>query len=116
MRIDRLMVAGAVGLSLSGCASLLGPAGAPGCDGYARRPLNRSMWAWDRAKPVAKAEVSPALPAPEPSGPPEKSAELLTRSLDPAERRRSTSSTAPVPRYDVAASRRACTLKETGHG
>jgi type IV secretion system protein VirB7 len=30
---------------LSGCASLTYPL--PKCDGYSRRPLNRSMWQWE---------------------------------------------------------------------
>lgn len=31
--------------ALSGCASLTHPL--PKCDGYSRRPLNRSMWQWE---------------------------------------------------------------------
>lgn len=31
--------------ALSGCASLTYPL--PKCDGYSRRPLNRSMWQWE---------------------------------------------------------------------
>jgi type IV secretion system protein VirB7 len=31
--------------TLSGCASLTYPL--PKCDGYSRRPLNRSMWQWE---------------------------------------------------------------------
>lgn len=31
--------------SLSGCASISYPLSK--CDGYARRPLNRSMWQWE---------------------------------------------------------------------
>src|SRR5689334_2983386 len=34
------------GLALGGC-SALGPTAAPSCDGYARRPLNRSLWNWE---------------------------------------------------------------------
>ena len=34
------------GLALGGC-STLGPPPAPSCDGYARRPLNRSLWNWE---------------------------------------------------------------------
>lgn len=30
---------------VSGCASLSYPL--PKCDGYSKRPLNRSMWGWD---------------------------------------------------------------------
>jgi type IV secretion system protein VirB7 len=31
--------------TLGGCASLTYPL--PKCDGYSRRPLNRSMWQWE---------------------------------------------------------------------
>ncbi|QAB00946.1 MULTISPECIES: hypothetical protein [Agrobacterium tumefaciens complex] len=31
--------------TLGGCASLTYPL--PKCDGYSRRPLNRSMWEWE---------------------------------------------------------------------
>ncbi|MCA1868367.1 hypothetical protein HW571_22090 [Agrobacterium genomosp. 3] len=31
--------------TLGGCASLAYPL--PKCDGYSRRPLNRSMWEWE---------------------------------------------------------------------
>jgi type IV secretion system protein VirB7 len=32
-------------VALTGCASLADPL--PKCDGYSRRPLNRSMWQWE---------------------------------------------------------------------
>lgn len=34
--------------TVSGCATLSYPL--PKCDGYAKRPLNRSMWDWDAGK------------------------------------------------------------------
>lgn len=34
-----------IAATLGGCASLTYPL--PKCDGYARRPLNRSMWEWE---------------------------------------------------------------------
>jgi type IV secretion system protein VirB7 len=34
--------------AVSGCATLNYPL--PKCDGYAKRPLNRSMWDWDAGK------------------------------------------------------------------
>ena len=34
--------------AVSGCASLSYPLSK--CDGYAKRPLNRSMWDWDAGK------------------------------------------------------------------
>jgi len=35
----------AIFATLGGCASLTDPL--PKCDGYLRRPLNRSMWDWE---------------------------------------------------------------------
>ena len=35
----------AMAAALAGCASLTYPL--PKCDGYSRRPLNRSMWEWE---------------------------------------------------------------------
>ncbi|KAF0212139.1 MAG: type IV secretion system protein [Methylocystaceae bacterium] len=52
----------ALAASLSGCASLTG-AGAPSCDGAARRPLNRSLWDWESAKPIPAEPIeAPAEP------------------------------------------------------
>lgn len=34
--------------ALNGCATLSYPL--PKCDGYAKRPLNRSMWEWESGK------------------------------------------------------------------
>lgn len=34
-----------IAATLGGCASLTYPL--PKCDGYSRRPLNRSMWEWE---------------------------------------------------------------------
>ncbi|TPL88786.1 type IV secretion system protein VirB7 [Mesorhizobium sp. B2-3-12] len=34
--------------AVSGCATLSHPL--PKCDGYAKRPLNRSMWDWEASK------------------------------------------------------------------
>lgn len=44
---------------LSGCASLTYPL--PKCDGYSRRPLNRSMWQWEDDKNL-KQKQSDARP------------------------------------------------------
>jgi len=41
---------------VSGCASLSYPL--PKCDGYAKRPLNRSMWDWDARKSQADQQQS----------------------------------------------------------
>ena len=45
---------------LSGCATLSYPL--PRCDGYAKRPLNRSMWEWEGTKQPA-ADQNSALDA-----------------------------------------------------
>ncbi len=49
---------------ISGCASISYPL--PKCDGYSKRPLNRSMWQWEDTKP---ASVKPLgyVAEPEPS-------------------------------------------------
>ena len=106
-------------IGFSGCASLTGPAGAPTCDGVSRRPLNRSMWAWESLTPPARAETSPALPVREPGASSTEPAAQLTGTGALGSAGRSTSAAvghlALPARYDVAASRRACTA-ETGHG
>src|SRR4051812_858730 len=53
------LVVGA-GLALGGC-STLGPTAAPSCDGYARRPLNRSLWNWEAGLAAPRPpDVAPA--------------------------------------------------------
>lgn len=42
--------------ALSGCATLSYPL--PKCDGYAKRPLNRSMWEWEGGKGTASQQHS----------------------------------------------------------
>ncbi len=42
--------------AVSGCATLSYPL--PKCDGYAKRPLNRSMWDWDASKAEAHKQQS----------------------------------------------------------
>jgi type IV secretion system protein VirB7 len=46
--------------ALSGCASITYPL--PKCDGYSRRPLNRSMWQWEEKKNISQkhADMRPA--------------------------------------------------------
>ncbi|OYR17673.1 type IV secretion system protein VirB7 [Brucella grignonensis] len=43
-------------LVVSGCATLSYPL--PKCDGYSKRPLNRSMWDWDASKTEADKQQS----------------------------------------------------------
>ncbi|CAN7623447.1 hypothetical protein [Pararhizobium sp. LjRoot238] len=51
--VSLVLVAGA----LSACSAMTHPL--PKCDGYSRRPLNRSMWQWEdnskRKQPASKA-------------------------------------------------------------
>lgn len=42
--------------AVSGCATLNYPL--PKCDGYAKRPLNRSMWDWDAGNAQANKQQS----------------------------------------------------------
>lgn len=42
--------------AVSGCATLSYPL--PKCDGYTKRPLNRSMWDWDAGKAQADQQQS----------------------------------------------------------
>ena len=44
----RLLVLILTTSALAGCAALSYPL--PKCDGYAKRPLNRSMWEWEDGK------------------------------------------------------------------
>jgi len=111
--MDRIIVAGLLMVGVVGCASLTGPRGAPSCDGYGRRPLNRSMWDWENAKPVPPAVASPALPV-DPAVP----TAPLTRKggVEGAKGGPAVSSAPPrSPQFDIAASEQACT-GERGHG
>lgn len=83
----------ALATSLSGCASLTG-AGAPSCEGATRRPLNRSLWDWESAKPIE-------APAP----PPSSGAEPLIRK---GEVGRAPFIARAKPVFDIAASLRRC--------
>lgn len=42
--------------ALGGCASLTYPL--PKCDGYSRRPLNRSMWEWEGDRKLQREDSS----------------------------------------------------------
>lgn len=44
----------AVVAMLGGCASLADPPAK--CDGYSRRPLNRSMWTWEDDRELPRAQ------------------------------------------------------------
>jgi type IV secretion system protein VirB7 len=47
-------------LILAGCSSISHPL--PKCDGYSRRPLNRSMWQWENNE-KSNPKTSEAVPA-----------------------------------------------------
>ncbi|TAU75057.1 hypothetical protein ELI15_02405 [Rhizobium ruizarguesonis] len=47
-------------MELTGCASMSHPL--PKCDGYSRRPLNRSMWQWEDNKPTRQNGSDAAQP------------------------------------------------------
>ena len=56
--MSKLRIIVLIGLvfAVSGCASLSYPL--PKCDGYTKRPLNRSMWDWDANKTGANKQES----------------------------------------------------------
>lgn len=57
MRLVRVFMMLGVLAVVSGCATLSYPL--PKCDGYAKRPLNRSMWEWEGGKqPTAEQHSS----------------------------------------------------------
>ncbi|QGN00045.1 hypothetical protein [Methylocystis parvus] len=93
---------------LTGCASLMG-SGAPSCDGAARRPLNRSLWDWENARPIAVAPIEAPAPAPLPP----RSGELIIRKGE-IDRAHPSERTAALPIFDIAASTRGC--GEVDHG
>lgn len=101
------LVAAATGLG--GCSSLLGPAPASSCDGGLRRPLNRSLWNWEAAQPVA-AESGPTAGTGEPA--PEARASGSPR---PAVRKVGALTPRPRPVFDLAGSLKPC-IGRTDHG
>src|SRR4051795_7859156 len=101
--MDRIIIAGLLMFSVVGCASLTGPRGAPSCDGYSRRPLNRSMWDWEAAKPRASVSATPALPSVEPATPAVEPAGPLIRKGDAGDAVSSPRGQAQARTFDVAA-------------
>lgn len=55
----RIILSLLLAVDLTGCASISHPL--PKCDGYSRRPLNRSMWQWED-KNAAKQPASETVP------------------------------------------------------
>lgn len=104
----RLLVPGLLGLTLSGCATIIGPTAAPSCDGYSRRPLNPSMWNWEQAQarplPAPEAAVDAAA-VPATAAPNVRTGQLRGTTRAAGSR---------TARFDIAASVNACTA-ERGH-
>ncbi len=90
----------ALATPLTGCASLTG-ASAPSCDGSVRRPLNRSLWDWENARPIAVAPIETLPPA---SLPPAGNEPIIRK----GEVGGSKAHTATLPVFDIAASTRRC--------
>jgi len=65
--LRQLMCVSVAALALASCATTGKP---PSCDGYSRRPLNRSLWDWERnvlvTPPVAGPSAPAVIPAPQP--------------------------------------------------
>ncbi len=100
----QLPIIGVLAVQLGGCA--VWSKAPPSCDGLARRPLNRSLWDWDKGTPLAGPEVpAPSFASPPPvvrkgdagSAAPSAALALTTRS-----------GLQSIPRIDVAASYRPC--------
>ncbi len=84
----------ALATPLTGCASLMG-ASAPSCDGWTRRPLNRSLWDWENAGPIQAPAVAPA----------NRQAIIRKGEIDKAH---ASERTAALPIFDIVASTRRC--------
>ena len=103
MKRPTAFLALALATSVSGCASLTG-AQAPSCDGSARRPLNRSLWDWESAKPIAAAPIETPAPA---SVPPPSGGEPIIRKGEMGRAQRNARA-ASLPVFDIAASTQRC--------
>ncbi len=108
MKLRITLLTLAMANSLGGCASLTG-ASAPSCDGFARRPLNRSLWEWESAKTISGAPITASLmetpaaaPLPSSSG-----TEPLIRKGELA-RPRAVARGIALPVFDIAASTQRC--------
>lgn len=66
--VPRLGTTVALVLICSGCASIL-PNSPPSCDGYSRRPLNRSLWNWENRKGADEIQSAPVEPPKAPAKP-----------------------------------------------
>ncbi|TCQ74727.1 hypothetical protein EDF68_11413 [Ochrobactrum sp. BH3] len=53
----RLMMTLVLSIGLIGCQSVKYPL--PSCDGYSKRPLNKSMWNWQQMKGAGERPSAP---------------------------------------------------------
>ncbi|MBB5758558.1 type IV secretion system protein VirB7 [Methylorubrum rhodinum] len=117
--MHRIMMASLVAAAtgLGGCASVMGPAPAPSCDGGARRPLNRSMWDWEGTRPGAPvANLTAPASGQEPASPPAVPGKPIMRKGDADTRERVGVARGRVlPNLDIAASLLPC-AGDVGHG
>jgi type IV secretion system protein VirB7 len=122
----RLASSALIALALAGCTTFSGQA--PSCDGMSRRPLNRSMWDWERGlrdrAPALTASSGGAKTRPAPAGAGQgaaasgaaRASELPSPAL-PSEGAGIRTAPGGQARIDVAASHRACgTPGEVRHG
>ena len=80
---------------LGGCASVMNRP--PSCDGFSRRPLNRSMWDWEAGRRVTAPTNSPKVS--EATAP----AKVSRAGAPPSAQR-----VAALPEADLAAANRSC--------
>jgi type IV secretion system protein VirB7 len=90
----RLVLLLSLATSLSACGSITHPL--PKCDGYSRRPLNRSMWPWEDNSATKQ--------------PTSNAASATSRAASYAEEPASTMPAA-IAHFDVAGSYRPCEVK-----
>jgi type IV secretion system protein VirB7 len=111
--LHRLLMILLTGFSVAGCATLTGQS-APSCDGYNRRPLNRSMWDWENAKPAAPPVAAVPAGTPVAPGPPLiRRGQAQPTDTSPA---LASSNRPRDPQMNVAASLQTCGAKEVRHG
>lgn len=86
-----------IGASLAGCASISYPL--PKCDGYSRRPLNRSMWQWEDEKQTQQPKTQANRTTADPT---------TTNVITPYVEEEARSRPAAFEHFDIAGSYRPC--------
>jgi type IV secretion system protein VirB7 len=97
----------AAAAAISGCASLTA-ASAPSCDGSARRPLNRSLWAWENTRLIAVGPIETPVSIP----PASVGREPIIRKGDAGGAKPTRLAVRAV--FDIAASARSCVGADHG--